>query len=77
MNQLSDILNLKSVPCPLNAVKLKLALEKLKPHEKLIVLLDKGESEEMVKKTITDMNYRFYAIEDDEKILKLKVLYES
>ena len=41
-------LDLKSVPCPLNVVKIKLALEKLSKNEHLIVELDKGEPEEMV-----------------------------
>ena len=41
-------LDLKSVPCPLNIVKIKLALEKLSKNEHLIVELDKGEPEEMV-----------------------------
>ena len=40
-------LDLKSVPCPLNVVKIKLALEKLSKNEHLIVELDKGEPEEM------------------------------
>ena len=35
-------LDLKSVPCPLNVVKIKLALEKLSKNEQLIVELDKG-----------------------------------
>ncbi len=43
-------LDLKSVPCPLNVVKIKLALEKLSKNEQLIVELDKGEPEEMVLK---------------------------
>ena len=36
-------LDLKCVPCPLNVVKIKLALEKLSKNEQLIVELDKGE----------------------------------
>ena len=39
-------LDLKSVPCPLNVVKIKLALEKLSKNEQLIVELDKGEPED-------------------------------
>ena len=35
-------LDLKSVPCPLNVVKIKLALDKLPKNEKLILELDKG-----------------------------------
>ena len=35
-------LDLKSVPCPLNVVKMKLAIEKLYKNEELIIELDKG-----------------------------------
>jgi len=48
-------LDLKSVPCPLNVVKIKLALEKLSKNEQLIVELDKGEPEEMVLKNLKEM----------------------
>jgi len=48
-------LDLKSVPCPLNVVKLKLALEKLSKNEQLIIELDKGEPEEMVLKNLKEM----------------------
>ena len=34
-------LDLKSVPCPLNVVKIKLALEKLSKNEQPIVELDR------------------------------------
>ena len=47
-------LDLKSVPCPLNVVKIKLALEKLSKNEQLIVELDKGEPEEMVLKNLKE-----------------------
>ena len=50
-------LNLKSVPCPLNIVKIKLALEKLSKNEQLIVELDKGEPEEMVLKNLQAVSY--------------------
>ena len=71
------ILDLKSVPCPLNVVKCKLALEKLSIYETLIVHLDKGEPEEMVKKSLKEMKYRFKIIEEDFQTLKLKILHDS
>ena len=77
MTLTSKILNLKSIPCPLNVVKCKLALEKLSPHENLIVYLDKGEPEEMVKKALITMNYFFKTIEEDQKTIKFKILHES
>ena len=70
-------MNLESIPCPLNVVKCKLALEKLTINETLIVCLDRGEPEEMVKKFLEEMNYFFQILEEDKKIIKLKILHES
>ena len=44
---LLKLLDLKCIPCPLNVVKVKLALEKLSPNQELIIELDKGEPEEI------------------------------
>ena len=68
---------MESIPCPLNVVKCKLALEKLSIHETLIVYLDKGEPEEMVKKSLKEMKYFFKILEEDQKIIKLKILHGS
>ena len=70
-------LDLKSVPCPLNVVKIKLALEKLSKNEQLIVELDKGEPEEMVLNNIKDMGCLITQIKDYEKFLKIKILNEN
>ena len=77
MKQVSKVLDLKSVPCPLNVVKCKLALEKLSLHETLIVHLDKGEPEIMVKRALKEMNFFFKTIEENQKKIKLKIFYES
>ena len=77
MKEFLKVLDLESVPCPLNVVKCKLALEKLSIQETLIVYLDKGEPEEMVKKSLKEMNYSFQLLEEDQKIIKLKILHES
>ena len=69
-------LDLKSVPCPLNVVKIKLALEKLSKNEQLIVELDKGEPEEMVLKNLTEMGCLFKQIKENEKFIKIKILNE-
>ena len=73
MNSLK-YLDLKSVPCPLNVVKVKLALEKLSKNEQLVVELDKGEPEEMVFNTLKEMGYLFKQIEEQKKFLKIKIL---
>jgi len=70
-------LDLKSVPCPLNVVKIKLALEKLSKNEQLIVELDKGEPEEMVFKNLKEMGYFFKQIKENEKFIKIKILNEN
>ena len=70
-------LDLKSVPCPLNVVKMKLALEKLSKNEQLIVELDKGEPEEMVLNNLKEMRCLFKQIEENEKFIKIKILNEN
>ena len=77
MTQVLKVLDLESIPCPLNVVKCKLAIEKLSANDILIVHLDKGEPEVMVKKALKDMKYLFEIIEEDEKKIKLKVFYED
>ena len=71
------LLDLKSVPCPLNVVKIKLALEKLSHNDELIVELDKGEPEEMVYKNLKEMGYFFKTIEEGVNSIKLKVFNEN
>ena len=70
-------LDLKSVPCPLNVVKIKLALKKLSKNEQLIVELDKGEPEEMVLKNLKEMGCLYEQINEHEKFLKIKILNEN
>tara|TARA_B100001758_G_scaffold211211_1_gene194401 strand:+ start:216 stop:446 length:231 start_codon:yes stop_codon:yes gene_type:complete len=70
-------LDLKSVPCPLNVVKIKLALEKLSKNEQLIVELDKGEPEEMVLNNLREMGWFFKQIKENEKSIKIKILNEN
>ena len=70
-------LDLKSVPCPLNVVKIKLALEKLSKNEQLIVELDKGEPEEMILKNLKEMGCLYEQINEYEKFLKIKILNEN
>ena len=70
-------LDLKSIPCPLNVVKIKLALEKLSKNEQLIVELDKGEPEEMVLNNLKEMGFLFTQLKENEKFLKIKILNEK
>ena len=70
-------LDLKSVPCPLNVVKIKLALEKLSKNEQLIVELDKGEPEEMVLNNLKDMGCLFKQMKENEKFIKIKIFNDK
>ena len=76
MKEVSKVLDLESIPCPLNVVKCKLALEKLSANETLVVNLDKGEPEVMVKKVLKEMKYFFKTIEEDKKTIKFKIFHE-
>ena len=58
-------------------MKCKLALEKLSADESLIVHLDKGEPEIMVKRALKAMKYFFTTIEENQKTIKFKILHES
>ena len=77
LNDFLKHLDLKSVPCPLNVVKIKLALEKLSKNEQLIVELDKGEPEEMVLNNLKEMGCLFKQIKENEKFIKIKILNEN
>ena len=77
MREVSKVLDLESIPCPLNVVKCKLALEKLSADETLIVHLDKGEPEIMVKRALKEMKYFFKTIEEGQKTIKFKIVYDS
>ena len=74
---LLKLLDLKSVPCPLNVVKIKLALEKLSINGELLVELDKGEPEEMVYKNLEEMGYFYKIIQEDSNSIKIKIFNEN
>ena len=73
----SKLLDLKSIPCPLNIVKIKLALEDLSPNQDLIVELDKGEPQAMVLKNLKEMGYPFKQIKEYENVIKIKIINEN
>ena len=72
-----NLLDLKSVPCPLNVVKVKLALEKLSSDEELVIELDKGEPVAMVCETLKNMGFFFKKIKENECSIKLKITNEN
>ena len=72
----SNFIDLKSVPCPLNVVKCKLALEKIPKKDNLFVDLDKGEPEIMVKETLESMGYNLEIVQSEKDWIRFKVKYE-
>ena len=76
MNLDFNFIDLRSVPCPLNVVKCKLALEKVLPKDNLVVDLDKGEPEIMVKKTLESMGYKLEIVKSGKDWIRLKIKYE-
>ena len=72
----SNFIDLKSVPCPLNVVKCKLALEKLSDEDILLVELDKGEPEIMVKSTLENMGYKVDIVKSDKDWIRFEIKYE-
>jgi len=68
-------LDLKNIPCPLNVVKCKLALEKLSIEDTLIIELDKGEPEEMVRKTLDQLGYTVDILNDETSWIRISVIY--
>ena len=75
MSKDTEILDLKNIPCPLNVVKCKLALEKLSKGDTLIIELDKGEPEEMVFKVLDQLGYRIEILSDEKSWIRISVLY--
>ena len=75
MSKDTEILDLKNIPCPLNVVKCKLALEKLSTQDTLTIELDKGEPEEMVCQTLFQLGYRIKLIVDDKSWIRISVNY--
>ena len=67
------ILDLKNIPCPLNVVKCKLALEKLSNEDTLIIEFDKGEPEEMVLKALDQFGYRVEILIDETSWIRISV----
>ncbi len=75
MIQDSNFIDLKSVPCPLNVVKCKLALEKLSKEDILFVDLDRGEPEIMVKQTLENLGYQLDQVKTENEWIRLVVRY--
>ena len=69
-------LNLKNIPCPLNVVKCKLALEKFSKGQILLVDIDRGEPEEMVIRTFEEIGYKINIIKEEMNWIRISIAHE-
>lgn len=70
---LSNVLDLKGTPCPINYVKVKLVLEKLNQGETLEVLLDEGEPMDNVPKSLENDGHQVLKIEKQDGFYRVVV----
>ncbi|MEB3201046.1 MAG: sulfurtransferase TusA family protein [Synechococcaceae cyanobacterium] len=54
----SPCLDLRGTPCPLNYIRSRLALEALASGDRLEILLDRGEPEQMVSEGLSGEGHR-------------------
>ena len=70
MKEVSKVLDLKSIPCPLNVVKCKLSLEKLSQGQTLILYLDKGELLKLTSnRPLHNITTKYLGVDSDSKLL--------
>ncbi len=77
MTEPTKLLDLKNIPCPLNVVKCKLALEKQSVNDPLYVELDRGEPEEMVKKSLGSMGYKIEIVYEHQNWLRIAIVNDG
>ena len=70
---LSNSLDLKGTPCPINYVKVKLALEKLNQGDTLEVFLDEGEPMDNVPKSLENDGHQVLEIEKQDGFYRVIV----
>ncbi len=75
MTKNSVNLDLRNIPCPLNIVKCKLALEKLSKQDTLIIEFDRGEPEEMIFKTLDQLGYRIKILNNEKNWIRISAFY--
>ena len=76
MNEEKNYLDLRSIPCPLNVVKCNLALEKLSSSDPLLVDLDLGEPEEMVKNSVKKNGFKCKTIKKGKNFIRYSISHE-
>ncbi len=69
-----NYIDLRGTPCPMNFVRCRLFLEKLKPQEFLIVDLDKGEPEELVISGLQNAGHQVDVVSQKMNSLRVKII---
>ena len=69
-----DQIDLRGIPCPLNFVRVTLALERLKSKESLYVELDKGEPEEMVLNGLREAGHNVQVVSRTSDTIRILIL---
>tara|TARA_Y100001968_G_C19277069_1_gene677285 strand:+ start:746 stop:973 length:228 start_codon:yes stop_codon:yes gene_type:complete len=67
-------LDLRGVPCPVNFIRSRLALENLINNESLLIYLDRGEPEEMVIPGLLKEGYLVDVVSKDSNWVTLNVI---
>lgn len=70
---MTQTLDLRGTPCPINFVRSKLQLEKMSSGQLLEIWLDRGEPIEQVPNSLTIEGYQIEAIEDKGDFFRLSV----
>ncbi len=70
-------LDLRGVPCPVNFIKCRLAMEKLSSNDSLEIDLDRGEPELMVIPGLREEGYDVQIVDEDSRWIKLMVTFSA
>lgn len=70
----SKNIDLRGIPCPVNLIRARLAIEDLAQNESLHVYLDKGEPQEMVIPGLRSAGHSVEIIHEDSHWLSLMVV---
>ena len=74
MNLPKQQIDLRGIPCPLNFVRVSLALEPLKKKDRIFVNLDRGEPEFMVVNGLQEAGHHVQIIQKDVKSITILVV---
>ena len=66
-------IDLRGTPCPLNYIRCKLALEDLEISDSLLVILDKGEPQDMVVSGLINQGHHVEIVSEGSSWVKLMV----